>query len=224
MINDEGVKPIGGVQTLYHYLFRLFYLQASHQIKRQDGLICAAAVKTSDGLVRERDIRKLVLLKASEDTQCDDNNDDPKAQIQNSNKVCVSNKIEYVNTNVSTFSTDDQDLNCGTDNHSDDANCSIVSSIRELAIVPTMAAAPASSSISELATVLMMPVAPSSSISKLANVLMMSAALSPSSINEQATVLMMSAAPTSSLISALATVLKMPAAPTSSLISELATV
>ena len=80
-------------------------------------------VRTSDRLICDRDICKLVLLEASEDTPRDNSSEDPKIQTNNSNKGYVGMQIDYVNTSVLTFSTDDQDLNCGAGYHSDDAIC-----------------------------------------------------------------------------------------------------
>ena len=89
----------------------------------KDRLVRSATVRTSDGLVRDRDICKLVLLEASEDTQCNDSSEDLETQTHNSsNKGYAGKKIDYVNASVLTFSTDDQNVNCGAGNCSDDAS------------------------------------------------------------------------------------------------------
>ena len=68
-----------------------------------------------------------VKLEASENTRYNKNSEDPKTHT--SKEGYVGKKIDYVNTSVSTFFTDDQDLKV------------------ELATVSMMPAAPASSSI-----------------------------------------------------------------------------
>ena len=92
----------------------------------KDGLVRSATVRTSDGLVRDRDIRKLVLLEASEDTQCNDSSEDLETQTHSSNEGYAGKKIDYVNANFLTFSTDDQNFNCRAGNRSDDASRSNV--------------------------------------------------------------------------------------------------
>ena len=94
----------------------------------KDGLVRSATVRTSDGLVRDRDIRKLVLLEASEDTQCNNSSEDLKTHTHNSNKGYAGKKTDYVNASVLTFSTDDQNVNGGASNRSDDVCHSSVKS------------------------------------------------------------------------------------------------
>ena len=59
----------------------------------KNGLVRSATVRTSDGLVRDRDIRKLALLEASEDTQCDDCSEDLETQTHKSNKGMLVRKL-----------------------------------------------------------------------------------------------------------------------------------